>query len=62
MVNLMEHDVEGSQAHVYGGWPEAGVQDEDKKRLAEQVSAKIGVSFVRTLDVKLTLLLSLLFY
>lgn len=25
------------QRHVYGGWPEAGVQDDEKKKLAEQV-------------------------
>jgi len=25
------------QKHVYGDWPEAGVQDEEKRMLAEQV-------------------------
>lgn len=38
VLNLLEHDVEGSQSHVYGGWPEAGVEDEGKKRLAEQLA------------------------
>lgn len=35
--NLVDCDEEGSQAHVYGGWPEAGVEDEGKKKLADQV-------------------------
>jgi len=37
VMNLLEYDTEGSQAHVYGSWPDAGVDDEGKKRLAEQV-------------------------
>lgn len=37
MQNLVDSDEEGSQAHVYGGWPEAGVEDEGKKKLADQV-------------------------
>jgi hypothetical protein len=34
---LMENDVAGHQAHVYSNWPDAGSQDDDKRRLAEQV-------------------------
>ena len=37
VLSLIESDVNSSQCHVYGGWPEAGTQDEDKKRLSEQV-------------------------
>jgi hypothetical protein len=37
LLNLVEHDTDGAQAHVYGSWPAAGVDDEGKKRLAEQV-------------------------
>jgi hypothetical protein len=37
ILSLVENDVNGSQSHVYGDWPEAGTQDQDKKRLAEQV-------------------------
>ena len=36
---LVDSDPDGYQAHVYGDWPEAGTDDEGKKRLAEQVSA-----------------------
>lgn len=36
--NLVAHDVEGSQSHVYGGWPDAGVDDAGKQRLAEQLA------------------------
>ena len=43
--SLIDNDVDGSQSHVYGEWPEAGTQDEDKQRLAEQVSVKF-MSFV----------------
>lgn len=35
--NLLAHDTDGSQAHVYGGWPDAGVEDDGKQKLAEQV-------------------------
>ena len=35
--NLLAHDADGSQAHVYGGWPDAGLEDEGKQKLAEQV-------------------------
>ena len=35
--NLLAHDTDGAQAHVYGGWPEVGVEDEGKQKLAEQV-------------------------
>ena len=36
--SLIENDIDGHQAHVYSDWPEAGTQDDDKLRLAEQVS------------------------
>lgn len=35
--NLLAYDADGSQAHVYGGWPDAGVDDNGKQKLAEQV-------------------------
>ena len=35
---LMEYDSKLAQTHVYGNWPEAGVEDEGKKQLTEQVS------------------------
>lgn len=35
--NLIKND-DGSQSHVYADWPEAGVQDEQKSLLADQVS------------------------
>lgn len=34
---LVSNDVDGSQSHVYSDWPEPGTQDDDKRRLAEQV-------------------------
>ena len=35
------------QKHVYGDWPEVGVDDEEKRMLAEQVrSALIGSSYL----------------
>jgi hypothetical protein len=37
LIRLMENDQEGYQAHVYSNWPEAGSQDDNKRRLAEQV-------------------------
>ena len=37
IISLTENDVNGSQSHVYGDWPEPGIQDEDKQRLTEQV-------------------------
>jgi UDP-sugar pyrophosphorylase len=37
ILSLIQHDVDGAQEHVYGDWPEAGVEDEGKKLLAEQV-------------------------
>ena len=40
VLNLIEHDTDGAQTHVYGNWPEAGIQDEGKKKLAEQVCRK----------------------
>ena len=41
IVSLMENDVDGFQEHVYANWPEAGVDDEGKKLLAEQVCSKM---------------------
>jgi len=38
ILSLIEHDVDGIQKHVYGDWPESGIEDEGKKILAEQVS------------------------
>ena len=35
---LMEHDTDGAQAHVYGGWPVAGTEDDKKQQLAEQLA------------------------
>ena len=32
------------QKHVYGDWPEAGVEDEEKRMLAEQVRSCIDIS------------------
>ena len=40
---LVESDPDGHQAHVYGDWPEAGVEDQGKKRLAEQVRVCVGI-------------------
>jgi len=38
---LMQYDQEEkAQAHVYGGWPEAGTEDDGKSQLAEQVSSR----------------------
>jgi hypothetical protein len=36
--NLMAHDVDSAQRHVYAGWPPAGTDDDHKRRLADQVS------------------------
>ncbi len=44
IVSLMENDVDGFQEHVYANWPEAGVDDEGKKLLAEQVCRKRTIS------------------
>ncbi len=36
---LIEHDLDHQhQTHVYGNWPEVGIEDEEKRMLAEQVS------------------------
>eukprot|EP00543_Licmophora_paradoxa_P005492 CAMPEP_0202442046 /NCGR_PEP_ID=MMETSP1360-20130828/1534_1 /ASSEMBLY_ACC=CAM_ASM_000848 /TAXON_ID=515479 /ORGANISM="Licmophora paradoxa, Strain CCMP2313" /LENGTH=658 /DNA_ID=CAMNT_0049057289 /DNA_START=100 /DNA_END=2076 /DNA_ORIENTATION=+ len=37
VAKLIEND-DGSQAHVYSGWPEAGIDDEGKIRLADQLA------------------------
>lgn len=37
--NLIQHDAaEGAQRHVYADWPEAGVDDEGKLRITEQLA------------------------
>eukprot|EP00531_Pseudo-nitzschia_arenysensis_P009560 CAMPEP_0116133172 /NCGR_PEP_ID=MMETSP0329-20121206/9961_1 /TAXON_ID=697910 /ORGANISM="Pseudo-nitzschia arenysensis, Strain B593" /LENGTH=697 /DNA_ID=CAMNT_0003627779 /DNA_START=67 /DNA_END=2160 /DNA_ORIENTATION=+ len=38
IASLMENDVDGFQEHVYENWPEAGVEDEGKKLLTEQLA------------------------
>ena len=43
ILSLIEHDVDGAQEHVYGDWPEAGVEDDGKKLLVEQVCRKISI-------------------
>ena len=43
IVSLMENDADGAQEHVYRNWPEAGVEDEGKKLLTEQVRRTILV-------------------
>ena len=48
VVNLIESDVNGAQRHVYSDWPEAGTQDDDKRRLAEQVRRGGCVATVAT--------------
>ena len=40
ILSLIQNDPHGAQVHVYGGWPQAGVEDEGKKQLADQVSGK----------------------
>lgn len=35
--DLIDYDVDMAQSHVLGEWPPAGVEDEGKQRLAEQV-------------------------
>lgn len=36
----------GGQKHVYGDWPEVGVEDEEKRMLAEQVRCVVCVNLV----------------
>ena len=43
VMRLIENDIDASQRHVYGGWPEPGTQDEDKKRLSEQVRREFSL-------------------
>lgn len=38
VLNLIENDTNEYQKHVYSNWPPVGTQDDDKRRLAEQVS------------------------
>lgn len=38
ILSLIENDVNEAQRHVYGDWPEAGVEDEEKKLLTEQLA------------------------
>jgi hypothetical protein len=41
LLRLIKHDLDHQhQTHVYGDWPEVGVEDEEKRLLAEQVSDK----------------------
>jgi hypothetical protein len=47
--NLIEHDVDSAQRHVYGNWPEPGTQDDEKKRLAEQVCNETFNLFLKIL-------------
>ena len=42
ITNLMEHDTDGAQAHVYANWPDPGTDDEGKRLLAEQVRACVA--------------------
>ncbi|KAG7353957.1 UDP-sugar pyrophosphorylase [Nitzschia inconspicua] len=44
ILRLIENDAEGYQKHVYGDWPEAGVEDEGKRRLADQL-ADLDISY-----------------
>jgi hypothetical protein len=37
VADLIENDVNGAQKHVYSDWPAVGTQDDEKRRLAEQV-------------------------
>jgi hypothetical protein len=39
VLNLIENDTNEYQKHVYSNWPPVGTQDDDKRRLAEQVSS-----------------------
>jgi hypothetical protein len=41
VLRLIEADTEGHQRHVYCEWPVAGVEDEGKKRLVDQVRHEI---------------------
>lgn len=41
VTNLIEHDDDGAQKHVYADWPEPGTDDEGKRRLAEQVCSSV---------------------
>ena len=59
LTRFIEKDVEGYQAHVYSHWPEAGSQDDDKRRLAEQVRVTLGCSTMTTTTTTFSLSLSL---
>jgi hypothetical protein len=53
LLRLIEHDLDHQhQTHVYGNWPEVGVEDEEKRMLAEQVSdmfdCRLGSSNTRS--------------
>jgi hypothetical protein len=38
LLRLIQYDADfGAQRHVYANWPDCGVDDEGKKRLADQV-------------------------
>jgi hypothetical protein len=49
ILSLIESDVDGIQRHVYGDWPESGIEDEGKKQLAEQVSSIAVIKNLPTL-------------
>jgi len=38
ILSLIESDKEGFQRHVYGNWPESGIEDEGKIHLGEQLA------------------------
>jgi hypothetical protein len=46
VLRLIEHDVDGSQRHVYGGWPEPGTEDDGKRALADQVRSMVAVIMI----------------
>ncbi len=48
LLRLIEHDLDHQhQTHVYGNWPEVGIEDEEKRMLAEQVSDENSDLFAR---------------
>lgn len=41
ILSLIQNDPLGAQAHVYNDWPEAGIEDDGKQQLADQVSLNV---------------------
>lgn len=41
ILSLIQNDPLGAQAHVYTDWPEAGLEDDGKQQLADQVSLNL---------------------